>query len=239
MSDLAHFSLLPLQRTFRQLLIPFAGPYFLYVAVEAVPIPFLNPMAKQAFKLVLVSLCMLYFRHAYTFGQWKRMDVWLTGLAWSPLALAVWVLPMLWLRSPSASTDVSMPYLILRGINSVVLVALFEELFIRAYLMEWFYLAQNRRSHTGRIDDLFTVFEDRPQTLFALPLNRMSLVLTTLVFTVGHDLSEYLSALFYFSLTNWIYYRTRNFALCILVHALTNLYITILVYWGTMTFLWF
>jgi membrane protease YdiL (CAAX protease family) len=120
----------------------------------------------------------------------------------------------------------------------VVLVALFEELFTRVYLLGWFYQAGLQRREKGAVDALLSALDQTPQHFGRLPVSAFSVILATLVFAGGHQPHEYLSAVLYFILTTWLYHRTGSLWACILVHGLTNLVIALLARYGGMGFLW-
>jgi membrane protease YdiL (CAAX protease family) len=120
----------------------------------------------------------------------------------------------------------------------VVLVALFEELFTRVYLLGWFHQAGLQRREKGVVDAVLDTLDQPPQNFGRLPLSAFSVILATLVFAGGHQPQEYLSAVLYFALTSWLYHRTGSLWACILVHGLTNLAIALLSRYGGMGFLW-
>lgn len=238
-------NLLRADRTFAQQALPFLAPYALYVGLPALlPEQFLGPVWPQAVRLAAIALALAFFGRAYSFGLFKPAHL-AVALAAAPVALAVWVGPILALRAfgigvaRDATTAIGLTaYVTLRLVNSVVLVALFEELLLRVFLMKWAFQADASRQGRNLPDALLETWDARPQPSGTLPLSLTSVVLTTAFFTLGHAPVEYVSAVLYFLFTTWLYARTKSLWVCILVHALTNLLIAGLVNLGGLTFLW-
>jgi membrane protease YdiL (CAAX protease family) len=134
--------------------------------------------------------------------------------------------------------NVTPSYFWLRVFNSVVLVALFEELFTRAYLLGWFDQAGRQRGAKSTLDAILDTLDQNPELTGRLPLSAFGVVLATIVFAGGHQPHEYLSAVLYFTLTTWLYHRAGSLWACVCVHGLTNLVIAFLARYGGMGFLW-
>jgi len=239
------FAPLPHDRSFKALAPAFVGPYLIFVAIASIPASWLPVAVAQVGKCVFTAGALLWFRRRYRLGPFNA-PVALAALACLPFALLVGIGPLYLLSSmglvdlsslgsDSASSQL---YFWLRIFNSVVLVALFEELFTRAYLLGWFHQAGRQRSEKGIVDALLDTLDETPEMITRLPISAFSVVLATLVFAGGHQPHEYLSAVLYFSLTTWLYHRSGSLWACILVHAFTNLAIAFLARFGGMGFLW-
>lgn len=270
--DRSGFSKLPPDRTFGQLLVPFLAPYVLYTGLAS-----LFPAASgqawlQGVKLAAVGLALAAFWKQYRFGRLQARHFWLAGLA-APCATLLWVGPacawQIFVRGmpPAAAGHISAAGFGLRLVNSVLLVAVFEELLLRVYFMEWAFQADANRRAQGTLPTgsrggsggtarpcadcppagrgrrsffqaLVETLDEKPAPCTGLPLSLASVAFTTVLFTAGHAFSEYPSAVLYFSFTNWVYRRTGSLWVCILIHAWTNLLIALLVQFGGMRFLW-
>jgi membrane protease YdiL (CAAX protease family) len=129
-------------------------------------------------------------------------------------------------------------YFFLRLVNSVVLVAIFEELFMRVYVMGWLHQAGAQRQEKGLVGAVLDTLEQYPAPMSTLPLSTFAVVGTTLVFAAGHQAYEYPSAILYFLFTTWLYQKSGSLWVCILIHGLTNLAIALMVRYAGMAWLW-
>jgi membrane protease YdiL (CAAX protease family) len=236
------FSLLPKDRTFRDLLLPFALPYLAYVALGGLLPGLIGPDLAQIVRFLAVGGVLLRFRRAYAFGPPLTASQILLAAAVTVAATALWVamlrldlsLPFWRDRLEAANaTEFSLLYFVFRTLNSVLLVPFLEELFIRAYVQEAALAPAAQASGTG--------WPDRsPRPLDRPPLSARAVAVATALFALGHDLPSMLPAAAYFLLTTAVYARTRSFRCVVLVHALTNLALALLVHLRPdFRFLWF
>jgi uncharacterized protein len=150
------------------------------------------------------------------------------------LALAVlWAAPYLLIPSlrpdPAAAFDPQqlgtewVPLALgLRLFGYALVTPLFEELFIRSFVMRY-------AEVYGRRGD----FRDVPIAHFSA----RSFVVTIVVFTVGHVPWEWWVAVPWVALTNLWFYRRRNLASLMIVHGVTNAALLGLAIWGGGLFL--
>lgn len=242
-----NFNLLPRSTTYTQLLLPFFLPYMLYTGLGMLDKLGLTDWQIQLAKLVVVTITLVYFRKNYNFGEF-RFKYLIISLFFTPLALCIWAYPLRFFVSlnpgnPSPSDLMGLPcadiYFYLRLFNSVILVAIFEELLCRVYLLEFLHQAGNNKNISSFVDRLLSPLDLKPVNLSKLPFSLYSIVGATVFFMMGHDINSYISAILYFSLTNVLYWRTRSLWVCVLVHAFTNLAVGLLVKYNGLNFLWF
>jgi membrane protease YdiL (CAAX protease family) len=235
------FNSLPLTKSYSQSLVPFGSAYAAYVAVDLIPTPCAE--YNQAIKLIICTLCLLIFRGNFAF-KLPNLSCCTWALLSTPVGLFVWVFPY-WLISGGSSqaldTSASSPaYWILRTVNSVVIIAIAEELFVRAYLSEWFFQAGSKSSGTsGLLNALRETFDGLPAKFTKVPISLFSFLGAGLIFTVGHSPKEFISAILYYSVTHAVYYKTGSLTAVMLIHGLVNLCIALAVKFGGLTFLWF
>ncbi|WP_372367476.1 type II CAAX prenyl endopeptidase Rce1 family protein [Candidatus Uabimicrobium sp. HlEnr_7] len=235
-------NLLPQTKTYEQLSFAFIAPYFCYVLLNILN-DFFALWIVYVIKIIVVGSLLVFTR--YSFNKIHLRDI-LYGFVLAPFLLLLWIVPYYTFFNITDSfpkqtlATIANPefYWILRTLASVILVAIFEELFFRVYLLEFLFQAQQNK-HTSIIDKCGDTLNNKPQDLKVLPLNKYSIIGTIFLFTLGHSVSEYISCILYFSITLVIYKYLRSLWVCIIIHALTNLGIAVLVkYWG-MNFLWF
>ena len=232
-------------RSFQDLLWPYLTPYLAYVAISSIPDSLLPAEEAQGLKLVATAAVLVWFLKCYRFGPLKPFHG-IIALLSLPVALLCWIGPF-YLLTASGLSDVasagagetfSTPYFYLRVLNSAVLVSIFEELFIRVYVMGWLHQAGLQRRGKGMATSILDTLDQRPQRLNALPPSSFAVIGTTIVFAGGHQVHEYLSAALYFLFTTWIYKKSGSLWVCILIHGLTNLTIALLVRYAGMGWLW-
>jgi hypothetical protein len=236
---------LPQDRSFQALLAPYLAPYLAYVALSSIPASWIAPTIAQAIKLPATAALLLWFRRQYCFGPFRFFHAVAAILA-LPLALAAWIGPFYLLDTlgvsaipePSVKVYSANAYFYLRLFNSTILVAFFEELSIRVYMMGWLYQADLQRHEKGTLTSILDTLNQHPSPLATLPLSAFSVIGTTIVFAAGHSAREYLSAACYFLFTTWLYRKTGSLWACILVHGLVNLVIAVLVGYAGMGWLW-
>ncbi|MDL2274989.1 CPBP family intramembrane metalloprotease [Desulfosarcina sp. OttesenSCG-928-G10] len=239
----ASSSYLPSDKTFQQSLIPYFGPYLVYVGVSMLPDTLASPETLQIIKLVATTAVMAVFFKTYRFSRPDFRYVWIS-LVMFPLALAAWLGP-LWAMKVAGVIDTgevasgrSMLYIGLRMINSVMLVAVFEELWIRVFVMQWLYQADRQRREKGLFGAVFDTLEQFPGPLAGLPVCVFSVVGAAVVFAAGHHVYEYPAAIVYFWVTHRVYRKTGNLWPCIFIHGLTNLAVGILALRPATAWLW-
>lgn len=237
-------SLLPRSKTYEQLLLVFCLPYFCYILSNMLSDVIALWMV-YLIKIIAVVAIWITYRKYYSFGAWRWKDV-VISLFFTPILLLLWIIPFYYYLSFTNSFSQQKLSLVvnsdiywwLRTVASVILIAIFEEIFFRAYLLEYLYQTQQSEK-ASIIDKCSHTLGEKPQDLNTIPLNFYSVVGTMLIFTLGHSTAEYISCVLYFAATLLMYKYLRSFAMCILTHAFTNLGIALLVrYWG-MDFLWF
>jgi membrane protease YdiL (CAAX protease family) len=241
------YGLVPQDRPFLRSFPAFALPYAAYAALASLPHRFMAPAAAEALRFAVVGLLLLAFRRAYRLGP--RLG-WRPAAAVLPaalLALALWVLsyrlglalPIFHGQMDAASAAGPGPYYsLLRALNSVLFVPLFEELFCRGYVGE---LLTGMPDRPGGFSARLGIRMDaHPVPLAEPPLDKLAVRGSALIFILGHPLAAWPAALAYFALTTVLYRKTRSFRACVLAHGLVNLGIAVLVLTvPDMRFLWY
>ncbi len=156
------------------------------------------------------------WRH-YSMGRPRGLPV---GLGVGALVFLLWIAPQQWLGFPARAEGFDPWFfqapaangagLVLRFLRLVVVVPLLEEIFWRGFLARWL------------IDHHF---ESVPFGAFQW----RAFAITTLGFCFEHLPSDWPAALLTGAFYNWVAYRTRSLATCVVAHALTNLLLGIYV----------
>ncbi len=240
------YGLVPKDRSFLRSFPAYALPYAAYAALASLPHRFLSASAAEALRFLVVGLLLLAFRRAYRLGprlQWRHAAA---AVPAALLALALWILlyrlglalpPFRAQLDAASAAEPGPAYAVLRTLNSVLWVPLFEELFCRAYVGEL--LTGMPAGPGGFSARLGMRMDERPSALSEPPTDRRAVLGSAIIFSLGHPLSAWPAALAYFALTTVVYRKTRSFRACVLVHALVNLAIAVLaIAVPGMRFLW-
>ena len=150
-----NYSFLSNSRLYSKLFLPFFLPYALYTGVGIIANLGVTEWVIQLLKFVAVLIALLYYGKSYHLGKFRAIHVLLSAL-FTPFLMVAWIYPLRmcmdlgWAPRPETTlqdignTEI---YFYLRLVNSVFLVALFEELFCRVYLMEYFHQAGKKFPH--------------------------------------------------------------------------------------------
>ncbi|WP_319526051.1 hypothetical protein [uncultured Desulfosarcina sp.] len=182
-------------RSFQDLLWPYLIPYLVYVAISSIPESLLPVESAQAVKLAVTAAVLIFFLKYYRFGTLKPIQG-IIALLSLPVALLCWIGPFYLLSALGISDGISTgagetsaSYFYLRLLNSVILVAIFEELLIRVYVMRWLHQAGLQRQEKGVFASIVDTLDQNPQFLNTLPLSPFAVTGATIVFAAGHQMS--------------------------------------------------
>lgn len=215
---------------------PYAIPYIAYFVL--IELGRRLPDAADPFMLALRPLVVigsiLWFRRRGAYPEWRRPPVAMTfggllqDVAVGLLLTAVWVLPYVWFPGlrpepggefdPAIAGEGLVPLLLgLRLFGYGLVTPIFEELFIRSFV--------------PRVADVWETendFRDRPIALYTAK----SLVVTTLLFTITHQLWEYWVCVPWILLSTLWFVRRRNLTALMVVHGVTNAALWVLAVFG-------
>ncbi len=205
---------------------PYVVPYvaFLLLSEIAARLPDGAQPFMLGFKPALVLALVLGFRARGGYPEWRSPAIRMTGsgflqdIAVGLVLTAVWVVPYLLLPAlrpePGGEFDPAMagerwiPVMLgLRLFGYALVTPIFEELFIRSFVL--------------RIADVWETehdFRDQPIARYSA----MSLVVSTVVFTAGHQFWEYWVCVPWVVLSTLWFYHRRNLTALIVVHGVTN-----------------
>jgi fucose 4-O-acetylase-like acetyltransferase len=96
--------LLPEDRNFNDLLLPYLAPYLIYVVLSSIPEAMMSSEMSQSIKLAATCAALLYYRKTYRFGSLRPLHGFIALLA-LPVALLSWIAPF-YLLTALGITDV-------------------------------------------------------------------------------------------------------------------------------------
>lgn len=212
------------ERSNRRLLLPYALPYVAYVAVASIPTDYLSPEANYGLRIVASGAALGWawrqtcsLRGPRPWGGSIGVGV-LGGL----VGTALWIA----LKAPlveAGGEAVSETLFLLRIAASVGLVPIFEELLMRGYVLRLALQWEHARS-VGADDPWGEAFEHRSLEAVAPgAATPLAILLSTLVFTLGHGSVEWPAALAYGFLMGGLWIARKDLLSCVTAHAVTNL----------------
>jgi CAAX prenyl protease-like protein len=215
---------------------PYVVPYAVFVGLTGMIGPKLPEAAAPwmlAIKPLAVLGLILWFRSRGAYPEWRGegariglagglMDV-AVGLALTVVWVAPYVLIPALRPEPGGEFDPAMAgeqwvggILALRLFGYAIVTPIFEELFIRSFVM--------RLADAWEVED----FRDLPIARYT----RRSMIVTVVVFTLGHVPWEWWVCVPWIVLSNLWFYHRRSLSAIMLVHGVTNASLLALAIWG-------
>lgn len=226
------------QLTNRDLLLPYAIPYLAYVAIVSIGQNFFPNLVIYVLELCIVPLLLYWAWKWYVpfTGPEKMMGSVFWGIAFGIAGFLIWcVLLAPFIDTSGEPWDFSS--FILRLIAAALIVPVFEELFIRGYILraacQW---DQNRKNNQldsplGQTLDVDNIGDVSPGSWSV-----MAVVISTVAFSAGHMPSEWLAAVAYSILISILWIIRKDLLSCMVAHGITNLTLGLYVYfsgnWG-------
>lgn len=222
----------------RDLLLPYALPYFIYVGIASLGQDRIPAEIAYILKIIIVPLALWWGWKWYVpiLGPRNSLGSILTGIAFGIAGLVIWCLlmaPFIDIKG-EAWTDTSF---FLRAFAAVAIVPVFEEYFIRGYI---FRLALQWDHHRYRCSAISALSEamDKESIDDVKPgsWSVMAVAISTIAFTAGHLLVEWPAAIAYSILISVLWIIRKDLLSCMVAHGVTNLFLAVYVYmtgnWG-------
>ncbi len=214
----------------KDLLIPYLAPYLAYVAVASLPGEYLAREWNYVLRLALAVPLMGW--------GWKRY-VSLTGPGSAVASVGVGVLggvagAILWvlLLLPfveSGGAPWSETAFMLRLLSAGLVVPIFEELLMRGYVLRVAYQWDLERK-AGEDDPFGKAFYERSiNQVEPGAWSAPAVAVSTVVFALGHNMSEWPAALAYGALMSLLWIVRKDLLSCIVAHSATNILLALYV----------
>jgi CAAX prenyl protease-like protein len=225
--------------TNRDLLIPYAAPYFAYVGLASffnnkIPIEI-----NYALRLIVVTGLLVWAWQWYfpVTGPKNRWVSALVGAVFGVIGLVLWIV----CYQPFAG-DAGEPWTMagfyLRLVTASLVVPVFEELLMRGYIFR-FVLAWDRfrkqkqsKPFTQTLENA-SVFDVEPGAWSVA-----AVILSTVIFTLGHTTGEWLACVVYGVLMCVLYIIRKDLLSCMVAHGTTNFGLALYVYYTGHWQLW-
>ncbi|MFC1705315.1 type II CAAX prenyl endopeptidase Rce1 family protein [Planctomycetota bacterium] len=216
----------------RDLLLPYLAPYAAYVGVAALCQGRVSHEVDYCARLATAGALLGVFWRRYVSlrGPGSRLTSCLTGVAAGVLGVGLWI----GLLAPFVDATDGAPWsgraFALRLLAAALLVPLFEELFLRGYvlriLVQW-----GRVRATGVTDPLGVVlFERSISSVQPGAWTATAVLLSSLAFALGHAPVQLPAAFAYGVLMACLWILRRDLLTCVVAHGTTNLVLYTYVY---------
>jgi hypothetical protein len=214
----------------RRLLLPYAAPYFAYVAIASLLADRIPSDWSYALRLLVVPALLAWAWRWYpAFGgprnRWVSVAA---GAAVGLVGIVLWI-ALLWPFAQEAAapwTDIGFA---LRLVAAGAVVPVFEELLMRGFLLrlavQW-----DRARQAGDEEPLATALDDRTVAdVEPGAWTWASVALSTLAFTLGHQVREWPAAVVFGLLMAWLWAWRKDLVSCVAAHSAANIALALFV----------
>jgi membrane protease YdiL (CAAX protease family) len=221
----------------RDLLLPYGVPYFAYVGIAALGQDRIPSELAYALKIIIVPLLLVWAWKWYApiTGPKSNLGSILYGIVFGVAGLIVWCVllaPFIDIKGESW-TDSSF---ILRIFAASLIVPVFEEIFIRGYILKAALQWDMNRKDKNVTAINKTLDEDNVNHVRPGAWSIAAIAISTIAFTSGHLLVEWPAAIAYSLLMSVLWIIRKDLISCMVAHGTTNLGLGLYAYftgnWG-------
>jgi hypothetical protein len=210
--------------TNRELVVPYALPYFAYVGLASLPADILGREANYGLRLLVVGALLLWARR--WFCPLRGPGSVPGSLAWGAVAglagAALWVALLAPFVSAAEATPWTPSAFWLRFAAAGALVPVFEEMAMRCFVFR-LALQWGQERGKGSPAPLQAVLDGRSlNDVGPGEWSWTAVLVSTAVFAAGHGMAEWPAAVAYGLLMCVLWVRRRDLVSCIAAHAVTN-----------------
>ena len=209
----------------RSLLLPYAAPYLTYVLIASLLGDVVSDEINYILRILAAVGLLIWGWRWYIplTGTKPLFSSMLQGGIFGIVGCAAWILLLLPFTEAAEATPWSSSGFALRVFSAGLLVPVFEELMIRGFAfrlaLQW---DQCRREKIE--DPLYTALHERSiNDLKPGEWSWAAVIISTLVFMIGHGIPEWPAAIVYGLLMSFLLIRQKDLIACIIAHGVTNL----------------
>lgn len=209
----------------RKLFLYYALPYIAYVLIASVfenriPIEY-----SYVIRLIVVTLSMIWAWKWYfpITGPKSIVTSITTGIIAGFFGLLIWI----FLLTPFVEKNNPLPWsnmaFILRLVCAGFIVPVFEEIFIRGYILRFAFQWNNERRNKVKEPLLTTLDEKSVNVVEPGSWSWPALFISTAAFTSGHQFHEWFAAIAFSLLMSFVWIIRKDLISCIVAHSVTNI----------------
>lgn len=216
----------------RQLILPYAAPYFAYVGIASLHSPHLSVEANYLLRLITVSILLFWaWRwHCSLRGPNSPFVSILVGAGAGLIGMILWIALLSPFVKPGNTPPWSLDAFMLRLLSAGLLVPIFEELMMRGFVFR--VALQWDRAKKKSAKDPLHIALDKQSVNEVAPgdWSWVAVVLSTLAFTTGHVLHEWPAAAAFGLFMAFLWTYRKDLITCITAHAVTNVTLALYVF---------
>ena len=216
----------------RKLLLPYFLPYLTYVFIASVFGSYLSIEASYILRIIVVPILIVWAWRWYIpiKGPKNPFVSIVIGIGAGFIGAFIWIL----LLGPFVHLDDNQPWsklaFILRLISAGLLVPVFEELLMRGYVFRFALQWEDTRKKNKK-EALHIVMDERSiNNVQPGAWSWSAIVLSTAVFTFGHNLQEWPASVVFGLLMAWLWILRKDLIACIVAHSVTNIALAVYIF---------
>ncbi len=224
----------------KRLLLPYVAPYFSYVFIASVFQDVVSHEINYILRIIASGGLLYWARNWYLpiRGPKSISSSITTGTVFGIIGCILWIVLLIPFTSGENASPWSTTGFLLRLSTAGLLVPLFEELMIRGFAFRLAY--QWYECRLQKVEDpLSTALHERSiNDVEPGEWSWAAVVISTLVFMIGHAYAEWPAAIAYGLLISFLLIKQKDLLSCIIAHGVTNICLAVYVYTTNSWQLW-
>lgn len=224
----------------RKLIIPYVMPYFAYVLIASlfeknIPIEY-----SYASRLIIVPLIMIWAWKFYfpIIGPKPVYSSVITGIGAGFFCFAIWIFLIYPFVDKSSNMSWSNTAFILRTISAGFIVPVFEEIFIRGYILRLAFQWDIERKKETKQPLQVVLDEKSVNDVKPGSWSWVALFISTLAFASGHHHYEWLASIAFSIIISCLWIIRKDLISCIVAHSVTNIALAFYVFTTGKWYFW-
>lgn len=216
----------------RRLLVAYVAPYFAYVFIASVAGSFVSIEVNYVLRIIAVSVLLFWAKKWFFSFKGTKSPVVsaLVGVLAGFIGLVLWIVLLDPFVVAEGAKAWSASAFVLRLLAAGLLVPVFEEVVMRGFVfrfaLQWDELKKAKKSNA-----LDIALEERSvNDIMPGAWSWAAVLISTIVFTLGHTMPEWPASIGYGLLMAGLYIWRKDLLSCIVAHGVTNIALALYVY---------